>query len=78
MCPIWFLNVDVKLLPFIMLNVETESTKINILSSQLLIFLCISMDYMLVKFNERRHSRLNKTSTLIHVYSLLDLIININ
>ena len=41
MCPIWFLNVGVKLLPFIMFNVETESTKINILSSQLLIFLCV-------------------------------------
>ena len=38
MCPIWFLNVGVKLLPFIILNVETESAKINILSSQLLIF----------------------------------------
>ena len=48
MCPIWFLNVGVKLLPFIMLNVKTESTKINILSSQLLIFLCVSTDYMLV------------------------------
>ena len=31
-----------------MLNVKTESTKINILSSQLLIFPCISTDYMLV------------------------------
>ena len=33
-----------------MLNVETESNKINILSSQLLIFPCISTDYMLVKY----------------------------
>ena len=32
-----------------MLNVETESTKINILSSQLLIFSYVSTDYMLVK-----------------------------
>ena len=51
MCPIWFLNVGVKLLPFIMLNVETESTKINILSSQLFIFPCVSTDYMLVLSN---------------------------
>ena len=41
-------TVGVKLLPFIMLNVETKSTKINILSSQLLIFPCVSTDYMLV------------------------------
>ena len=34
-----------------MLNVETESTKINILSSQLLIFPCVSTDYMLVSNN---------------------------
>ena len=51
MCPIWFLNVGVKLLPFIMPNVEIESTKINILSSQLLIFPCVSTDYMLVFYN---------------------------
>ena len=30
-----------------MLNVETEPTKINILSSPLLIFPCVSTDYML-------------------------------
>ena len=53
MCPIWFLNVGVKLFPFIILNVEIESTKINILSSQLLIFPCVSTDYMLVKINNR-------------------------
>ena len=51
MCPIWFLNVGVKLFPFIMLNVEIEYTKINILSSQLLIFPCVNMDYMLVLYN---------------------------
>ena len=33
-----------------MLNVEIESTKINILSSQLLIFPCVSTDYMLVLY----------------------------
>ena len=53
MCPILFLNVSVKLLPFIMLNVETESIKINILSSQLLIFMCVSTDYMLVDINNK-------------------------
>ena len=32
---------------------ETESTKINILSSQLLIFSCVSTDYMLVSYKRR-------------------------
>ena len=59
MCPIWFLNVGVKLLPFIMLNVETESTKINILSSQLLIFLCVSTDYMLVIIIDKTERKFN-------------------
>ena len=55
MCPIWFLNIGVKLLPFIMLNVKTESTKVNILSSQLLIFPCVSTNYMLVYNNGVKH-----------------------
>ena len=52
MCPIWFLNVSVKLPPFIMLNVETKSTKMNILSLQLLMFPCVSTGYLLV-YNNR-------------------------
>ena len=38
-----------------MLNVETESTKINILSSQLLIFSCVNTDYMLVYYKNKKH-----------------------
>ena len=65
MCPIWFLNVGVKLLPFIMPNVEIESTKINILSSQLLIFPCVSTDYMLVMCKERETIKKKKSRKLI-------------
>ena len=64
MCPIWFLKVGVKLLPFIMPNVETESTKINILSSQLLIFPGVSTDYMLVCYNKQH---LSHTRTQSHM-----------
>ena len=66
MCPILFLNVGVKLLPFIMPNVETESTKINILSSQLLIFLGVSTDYMLVCYNMNCFLFANDVPTTLH------------
>ena len=58
-----------------MLNVEIESTKVNILSSQLLIFPCVSTDYMLVfyKFWEPNlvlliRLRISNINILIHIF----------
>ena len=51
-----------------MLNVETKSTKMNILSSQLLMFLCVSTGYMLV-YNDRVANIQQKISCLIIWFS---------
>ena len=74
MCPIWFLNVGVKLLPFIMLNMETEFTKINILSSQLLIFPYVNTDYILVLIKYYKvtiHPSISLLKSITHIHYIV-------